>query len=109
MQQMEKYSCFLTEKGDVVVVIPFLGKGKPQNPKVLYACGEHALFYKTKKEVAILDYLNALVRPFLNTASRILLFEVNLKTQEIVNDYFVPVEHVKKLPDFSLELKVKDV
>ena len=109
MQQMEKYSCFLTEKGDVVVVIPFLGTEKPQNPKVLYAKGEHALFYKAKKEAVILDYLNEMIRPFLNIASRILLFEVNLETQEIVNDYFVPVEHVKKLPDFSLELKVENV
>lgn len=109
MEQMKKYSCFLTEKGDVVVVIPFMGNNEPKNPKIIYANGEHALYYKTEKESVILDYLNELVRPFLNEAERVLLFEVNLETQEIVRDYFVPVTHVKQLPPFSLELKVGTV
>ena len=107
MEQMKKYSCFLTEKGDVVVVIPFLDKKEPENPKILYAGAEHALFYKTEREPVILDYLNEVVRPFLAKATRVLLFEVNLETQDIVKDYFVPVSHVKKLPPFSLEVKFK--
>ena len=56
MQQMGKYSCFLTEKGDVVVVIPFMGQGGPKNPKIMYDNGEHAVFYKTKTVSVILDY-----------------------------------------------------
>ena len=31
---------------------------------------------------------------------------VDTKAQKIVQDYFVPVKHVDKLPEFSLELKV---
>ena len=105
IKQMKKYSCFLTEKGDVIVVIPFIGNDAPQNPKILYANREHALFYKTETEIVILDYINEAIQPFLAKASRVLLFEVNLETQDIVRDYFVPVEHTTQLPPFSLEMQ----
>lgn len=106
MQQMKSYNCFLTEKGDVVVAIPFIDVNAPQKAEILYAGGEHAVFCKTPEQAVVLDYLNELVRPVLNEANRILLFEVDTSVQAIIRDYFVPVKHVDVLPEFSLELKV---
>ena len=105
MQQVKSYNCFLTENGDVVLAIPFVDQDVPKNAEVLYAGGEHALFCKTPEKVIILDYLNEAVRPQIKKADRILLFEINSETQEIVNDYFVPVKHIKKLPSFTLQLE----
>lgn len=103
MRQIKLYNCYLTEKGDIVVVIPFTGTEKPNQPELLYADGEHALFCKTPKEKVILDYLNEIIRPILKEADRILLFEVDSSKQKIVQDYFVSVKHVNELPKFSLE------
>lgn len=107
MRQMKSYTCFLTEKGDVVVVIPFMGTNKPNRSKLLYAGGEHAVFYKTAKEEVILDYINEIIQPILKETKRVLLFEVDVTKQKIMQSYFVPVKHVEKLPDFSLELKAE--
>ena len=105
MQQMKLYTCYLTEKGDIVVVIPFINGEKTEQAKLFYAGGEHAIFCKTSKQKIILDYLNTLIRPVLKKADKVLLFEMDITTQKIVRDYFVPVEHLDKLPEFSLELK----
>ena len=103
MQQIKSYNCFLTEKGYIVVAIPFIDVNAPKQAELLYAGGEHALFSKTPEQTVILDYLNEIVRPVLGEANRILLFEVDLAVQAIVRDYFVPVKHVDLLPEFSLE------
>ena len=107
MQQIKSYSCFLTEKGDIVVVIPFIGREKPTQAELLYAGGEHAVFRKALKQEVILDYVNNVIQPILKKAERVLLFEVDITQQKIIQDYFVPVKHVDKLPEFSFELEAK--
>ena len=92
MQQLESYTAFLTEEGKLVLVVPPVGANVPEDPKIVYDGGEHALFYKTPTQVYILDYLNEVARAALREQSSILLFEVNTDFQIIVRDYDVPVE-----------------
>ncbi len=105
MQQLKSYNCFLTEKGDVVVTIPFIDMNEPQQAELLYDGGEHALFSKTPEQTVVLDYLNEIVRPVLAGVDRVLLFEIDAGVQAIIQDYFVPVKHIDTLPEFELEKK----
>ena len=92
MQQLKSYTAFLTEAGGLVLVLPPVGANVPENPKIVYDGGEHALFYKTPTQVYILDYLNDVARAALKEQSSVLLFEVNTDLQMIVRDYDVPIE-----------------
>ena len=92
MQQLESYTAFLTEAGGLVLVLPPVGANVPENPKIVYDGGEHALFYKTPTQVYILDYLNKVAQEALKEQTSILLFEVNTDLQMIIRDYDVPVE-----------------
>ena len=105
MQQMKSYTTFLNEKGDLIIVIPFIKGSSPLHPKILYDGKEHALFYRQPNESIILDYLNEVAQVILKQGRKVLMFEVNLTTQDIVNDYFVPVIITEKLPTFDLAEK----
>ena len=107
MKQMKSYTTFLTEKGDLVVVIPFIQDSQTSNSKILYDGKEHALFYRRPEEVIILDYLNEAAQIVLRQAGRIIMFEVDLDKQSIINDYFVPVIMTEKLPHFELSQKAE--
>ncbi len=103
MEQLKRYTVFLNEKGDLIVVIPFIADSQPAQPKILYDGGQHALFFRTPDNVIIMDYLNEAAQIVLKQAGKILLFEVDLEKQSIVSDYFVPVVMCEKLPTFELE------
>lgn len=95
MKAIELYTCFLTENADVVIVLPFIGVLPPKDPKVIYDGGENAILEKSKERRYLLDKLNEMVRPCLQIAKRVLIFEVNTDSQEIIRDYFAVVEHRK--------------
>ena len=105
MQQMKSYTTFFNEKGDLVIVIPFIEGSTPFHPRILYDGKEHALFYRQPTESIILDYLNEVAQIILKQGRKVLMFEVNLTTQDIVTDYFVPVVITEKLPNFDLSEK----
>ena len=103
IKQMKRYTTFLTEKGDLVIVIPFVEGSEPKHPKILYDGKEHALFYRRPNETVVLDYLNDAAVVVLKQAGKVLLFEVDLKSQTVVTNYFVPVVMTEKLPAFQPE------
>lgn len=107
MEQMKSYTTFLTEKGDLVIVIPFIKNSQALNAKILYDGKEHALFYRRPEEVIILDYLNEAAQIVLRQAGKILMFEVDIDKQSIINDYFVPVIMTESLPHFKLSQKAE--
>ena len=107
MEQMKSYTTFLTEKGDLVIVIPFIENSQAQSAKILYDGNEHALFYRRPEEVIILDYLNEAAQIVLRQAGKILMFEVDIEKQSIINDYFVPVIMTGNLPHFELNQKAE--
>ena len=102
MQQMKSYTTFLTEKGDLVIVIPFIKNSQALNAKILYDGKEHALFYRRPEEVIVLDYLNEVAQIVLCQAGKILMFEVDIESQKIISDYFVPVIKTEKMPQIEL-------
>ncbi len=108
MKQMKLYTTFLTEKGDIVCVIPTEDANPPSQPKILYAGGEHALFYRTPDQAFILDYINEVVQTVLKQTSKLLMFEIDLKQQDILTDYFVPIIMAERLPSFELEQISRD-
>jgi hypothetical protein len=102
MKQMQSYTTFLTEKGDLVIVIPFISNSSAIGAKILYDGKEHALFFRRPNEVIVLDYLNEAAQIVLKQAGKVLLFEVDINKQSIVTDYFVPVIITEKLPNIEL-------
>ena len=103
MQQMKNYTTFVTEKGDLVIVLPLVEDAEPLNSKVLYDGKEHALLYRTPNEVIILDYLNEVAQAIMKQAGQVLIFEVDLNQQDIIRDYFSSVILTEELPFFELE------
>ncbi len=103
MQQSKQYTCFVSENYVPVIVIPYENGARTSSGRLLYAGGEHALFYREGHETLILDYLDEDFRVFLAQASKALIFEVNLKSQDIILDYDVPIMHVPQLPSFEME------
>ena len=103
IKQMKLYTNFLTEKGDLVCVIPVLETKQPSQPKILYDGGEHALFYRAPGETFVLDYLNEVVQVVLKQTQKLLMFEVDLQEQNVILDYFVQVMMVERLPAFELD------
>ena len=92
MKQMKLYTMFLTEKGELVCVIPTMDTSFPTQSKILYDGGKHALFYRTSNQIFILDYVNKAIQTVLK-----------LQQQNVVTNYFVPIISTEHLPSFELE------
>ena len=87
INQLKQYTCFISETGMLIIVIPAI-QGLPHaTPKILYDGGDHALLYRRPEDPFILDYLN----------------EVDTHTQTVISDYFLPVVVTPQLPAFELE------
>ncbi len=103
MKQMKLYTMFLTEKGELVCVIPTMDTSFPTQSKILYDGGKHALFYRTSNQIFILDYVNKAIQTVLKQTTRLLMFEIDLQQQNVVTNYFVPIISTEHLPSFELE------
>ena len=99
-----KYSVLPTTDGGMVLAIkihPFM----PENPKIFYAKGKHAVLSRRKDELVVLDYLHNDAQKILEKSSRILITEIDYSQKKVINDYMAPVEIVKKLPVEIKEIK----
>ncbi len=103
MHQTKRYTCFVSENQVPVVVLPCESGCQSSVGRILYDGGAHALLHREGREVTLLDYLDEDFRPFLMSASKALIFEVDLETQEIMQDYDVPIMHLQQLPAFEME------
>lgn len=68
------------------------------DPKVLYDGGEHALLYRSKDEIVILDFLHPNVQQKLEHVGKAFIVEIDYKIKKIVQDYEAPVEFVDSYP-----------
>ncbi len=103
INQLKQYTCFISETGMLIIVIPAI-QGLPHaTPKILYDGGDHALFYRRADEPFILDYLNDAAKIVLRQGGKVLLFEVDTHTQNVISDYFLPVVVTPQLPAFELK------
>lgn len=74
-----------------------------QLPIILYDGGNHALFYRNKRETIALDYLDDRAKPILSTGLNVAIAEIDPDTEKMVRQYPVIVKIVDKLPSFDLE------
>ena len=94
MQNEGDYKVIITHEG----VLIFLIKSRvdtPEKPFILYDGGRHASFYRRDNEVILLDWLNDKVIPMLNTAQKVVVFELSDEIEDVARDYEVPVKHIK--------------
>lgn len=68
----------------------------PVHPFVLYDGGKHATLYRSENETVALDYLDDRLPPILNTAEKIIVFEMDDEIQDICRTYEAVVKHIKK-------------
>ncbi len=72
-------------------------KGVPENPKILYDGGKHALLYRNKKKPIFLDYINPKISKSLFSVETVIIAEF-IDNGGIARSYSVPVKRVRKLP-----------
>jgi hypothetical protein len=75
-------------------------EGEPDNPKLVYDGGDHALLHRNGGHVVILDYINPDVRQPLTKTKEVLIGEHSKKDKKnYVREYVAAVKIVKRLPE----------
>ena len=104
-EQEDFYEAFLNKHNEIMFAIAFR-ESQPEDAKIIYDGGEHALFYRSPDKTIILDYIHPEIREPLKNSSNVLISEVT--TFKVEREYNVPVKIVKQLPiDKDAILKAK--
>jgi hypothetical protein len=83
--------------------------GEPEEPKIVYSGGEHALFYRRPDQMVVLDYIHPDVRKRLGEVEQVLVAEFKPgdnpeempsldDKQGILREYMAALSHVSELP-----------
>jgi len=93
------YDILQNKTGDIMFSV-LEREGEPDNPKLVYNGGEHALLHRNGDHVVILDYINSDVRQPLKKTKEVLVAE-HPKGEEknFVREYTAAVKIVKRLPE----------
>ena len=93
------YDILQNKDGDIMFSV-LEREGEPDNPKLVYDGGEHALLHRNGGHVVILDYINPNVRPSLTKTKEVLIAEHPKKDKnKFVREYVAVVKMVKRLPE----------
>jgi len=68
------YAILQNKTGDIMFSV-LEREGEPDNPKLVYDGGDHALLHRNGDHVVILDYINPNIRPSLTQAREVLIAE----------------------------------
>ncbi|MDD4519354.1 MAG: hypothetical protein EOM53_02155 [Alphaproteobacteria bacterium] len=90
-----KYNILKNAEGQLLIAIK-ARMGGSERPKILYDGQEHALLYRSVDQTVILDYIHPQVREAFMNIKDVLVVE--LRDEDIVREYVVPVRRVTKLP-----------
>lgn len=76
-------------------------EGEPDSPEIVYAGGEHALLYRSKDHIVILDFVHPDVRDQLMKAEQALVAEFHKTGEEkgIIREYIADVNIYGQLPE----------
>ena len=96
---------FVLPASDSTVFAIKAKEGQAAHPTILYAGGEHALFYRSEDETIVLDYLSKEVQQQLSNPQKITVAEIDPATEKVVQQYQVKFKKVEQLPDFDLQYK----
>ena len=94
-EQEDFYEAFLNKHNEIMFAIAFR-ESPPEDAKIIYDGGEHALFYRSPDKTIILDYIHPEIREPLKNSSNVLISEVT--SFKVEREYDVPVKIVKQLP-----------
>ncbi|GHV47241.1 hypothetical protein FACS1894204_10400 [Synergistales bacterium] len=95
--QEKAYQAFLHDEFGVMFII-MKKDGEPDQPRMLYDGGEHALLYRDKDSKSLLDYLNEDVRDTLSEIDKVAFVEFEVDEEALARAYEVSVEHVDSIP-----------
>lgn len=95
MQHEKNYEVIITHEGVLVFLVKY-HPHEPEKPFLLYDGGHHATFYRRANETILFDYLNEKIIPILQTAEKIVVFEMSDETEDIARDYTASIKHIKK-------------
>lgn len=89
------YDILQNGAGDLLISIRARA-GEPNNPRIVYDGGKHALLYRKQGFSITLDFIHPDARAPLARAESVLIVE--FEGDEVMCEYEVPVRFVKKLP-----------
>jgi len=93
----ECYDVVENSDGDFMFVLKNRA-GSPDNARILYDDGDHAIFYRSELTPVLLDYINPEVKKGLEKVKQVLVVEFAENQEDIVQEYVVPIKKVKQLP-----------
>jgi lysine biosynthesis protein LysW len=92
-----EYDVLNNKDGDIMFSV-LERDGEPDNPRLVYDGGEHALLIRNGAHTVILDYINKDVRPMLAQTAEVLIGEHPKRDEKkFVRDYKAAVKIVKNL------------
>ena len=98
----------LVEKEEAYVILPTTDEElifaisvkdeDPIEPRLLYDHGDHALLYRSKTDVVILDFLPEHIKERLDSIDKAYIVEIDYRVKRLKQDYDVNVELVNSYP-----------
>ena len=94
-KQEGRYDVLINDNGEVLIALK-KKEGEPSGSRILYDGEDHALFYRSPSDTIILDYIHKDARSHISKASKVIIVE--FEEDDIIREYEVPVQVVKKVP-----------
>ncbi len=69
----------------------------PSSPRLFYDGGRRALLVRDSRQDIILDWLPPLTKEYLMEVDKVLIAEIDRKTQKLEQEYFVSLSVVREL------------
>lgn len=97
VEKEDAYVIFPTTDEELIFAISVKDED-PIEPKLLYDHGDHALLYRSKTDVVILDFLPEHIKERLDSIDKAYIVEIDYRVKRLKQDYDVNVELVNSYP-----------
>lgn len=98
-EQEGRYDILQNAEGEILIIIKYR-EGGPENPRLVYDGGPHALLYRSRESSVLLDAINMAARQPLKSADEVTMVEI--EEDEVAREYKVPVRVVRDLESLSI-------
>lgn len=95
VSEEENYDILQNAAGEILIIIKYRAGG-PENPRIVYDGGDHALLYRSRESALVLDGINPNARTPLKSVREV--YMVELDGDEVAREYMVPLRVVKSIP-----------
>lgn len=97
-EQEGRYDILQNAAGEILIIIKYRDGG-PENPRLVYDGGAHALLYRSRESAVLLDSINIKARQPLKSVDEVVMVEI--EDDDVAREYKVPVRLVKDLEALS--------